>query len=240
MAIALTGIGAPIALSFLLRYFASATPLQCFAAGAALCSTSLGTTFTLLRASGLTTTRLGVVLTSAAMMDDVVGLVMAQVISSLGSSGSTFEATTVIRPVFVAIAFIAVLLLLCRFLLQPVTILLNSKRESRPNGTIQRLLRRNEAALLFHTTAMLGLITGASYAGTSNLFAAYLAGAVVSWWDNEVPHPKIDSDAPTTDGTCDGPLVSSQEILNRENVLRGTPDAPERPTKSSVAYPSRT
>jgi Kef-type K+ transport system membrane component KefB len=71
--VALTGIALPIALSYGLMLFADATPLQAFAAGAALCSISLGTTFAVLQASGLGHTRLGVVLTSAAMMDDVVG-----------------------------------------------------------------------------------------------------------------------------------------------------------------------
>jgi Kef-type K+ transport system membrane component KefB len=71
--VALTGIALPIALSYCLMLFADATPLQAFAAGAALCSTSLGTTFTVIETSGLRHTRLGVVLTSAAMMDDVVG-----------------------------------------------------------------------------------------------------------------------------------------------------------------------
>ena len=88
IAVALTGITLPIALSFSLKgLMTSTTNLQAFAAGAALCSTSLGTTFNVLAASGLTTTRLGTVLTTAAMLDDVVGLIMVQVISNLGGSG---------------------------------------------------------------------------------------------------------------------------------------------------------
>ena len=71
--VALTGIALPIALSFCLLPLTGATLLEAFAAGAALCSTSLGTTFTVLSTSGLVATRLGVVLSSAAMMDDVVG-----------------------------------------------------------------------------------------------------------------------------------------------------------------------
>jgi Kef-type K+ transport system membrane component KefB len=71
--VATTGIALPIALSYILTVLANASPLQAFAAGAALCSTSLGTTFTVMQASGLNATRMGVVLTSAAMMDDVVG-----------------------------------------------------------------------------------------------------------------------------------------------------------------------
>lgn len=61
----------------MLVVLANATPLQAFAAGAALCSTSLGTTFTVMQTSGLSATRMGVVLTSAAMMDDVVGRLTA-------------------------------------------------------------------------------------------------------------------------------------------------------------------
>ena len=108
--VAATGIAAPIGLSFaVLGPLAGATPLQAFAAGAALCSTSLGTTFTVLGTSGLVATRLGSVLTTAAMMDDVVGLVMVQIVSSLGSgsgSGATssLEPATVLRPILVSVA----------------------------------------------------------------------------------------------------------------------------------------
>ena len=98
----------------------SATPLQSFAAGAALSATSLGTTFTILSTTQLTTTRLGTVTTSAAMLDDVVGLVMVQIISNLGGSATSFTTVTVIRPVFVSIGFAVGLLLLCAFCLQPV------------------------------------------------------------------------------------------------------------------------
>jgi hypothetical protein len=54
--IALTGIVVPIGLSYTLQGLLDATPVQAFAAGAALCSTSLGTTFTVLGSSGLSTT----------------------------------------------------------------------------------------------------------------------------------------------------------------------------------------
>ncbi|KAK2814469.1 hypothetical protein FQN49_008176 [Arthroderma sp. PD_2] len=46
-------------------------------------------------------------------------------------------------------------------------------------------------AFIIHTLTLIGLVTGATFAGTSNLFAAYLAGASISWWDSEVPHPEI-------------------------------------------------
>lgn len=103
VAVATTGVVVPIGLSFAL--FASPGPflrmtdddasssngaiLPAFAAGAALCSTSLGTTFSVLQASGLSRTRLGAVLASAALLDDVVGLVMVRIITGLGTTGDS-------------------------------------------------------------------------------------------------------------------------------------------------------
>lgn len=179
--VALIGISAPIALSFVLLQLIDATPIQAFAAGAALCSTSLGTTFTILSTSGLDKSRLGVVLSSAAMIDDVFGLVLTRIISSLGASSDNFSAVTVVRPVFVSVAFAAVVPLLCRFVVQPLTVQFLSKQAT--DTSWRRHLARHSVAVVVHTLVLLGLVTGSSYAGTSNLFAAYIAGAGISWWD---------------------------------------------------------
>ena len=186
--VALTGISLPIAISYSLQGFVNASPLQAFAAGAALCSTSLGTTFTVLTSSGLTTTRLGVVLTSAAMMDDVVGLVMVQVISNLGGSDSSFSAVTIIRPLLVSVAFIAITPLACRCIVYPLTLGMNDYRQKHPQSLISRILLQQNTAWIIHMAILIGMVTGASYAGTSNLFAVYLSGAAISWWDADVPH----------------------------------------------------
>lgn len=177
-------------LSFVLLSLLNATPLQAFAAGAALCSTSLGTTFTILSTSGLSSTRLGTVLSSAAMMDDVLGLVMVQVISNLGQSRDSFNAVTVARPLAVSVGLAIAVPLVCRVVAMPLTATLNAKRGLNPGGTLDKVCRGTYTAFILHTCILLGLVTGATYAGTSNLFAAYLAGASVSWWDSEVPHVK--------------------------------------------------
>lgn len=180
LGVAATGICLPIGLSFVLRHLTDATPLQCFAAGAALCSTSLGTTFTVLGTSGLTQSRLGVVLTSAAMMDDVIGLVMVQIISNLGEQSTSFNAAVVVRPLLVSVAFAVAAPLLCAFVALPVTSWLNRRREEKPTGYVNRVLDLQETAFVFHTLILVGYVAGASYAGTSNLFAAYIAGASIS------------------------------------------------------------
>ncbi|KAH7020995.1 Sodium/hydrogen exchanger family-domain-containing protein [Microdochium trichocladiopsis] len=200
--VAATGIAAPMALSFVLGPLVGATPLQSFAAGAALCSTSLGTTFTVLSTSGLVSTRLGSVLSTAAMMDDVVGLVMVQIVSSLGSSSSSSSVAiapiTVVRPVLVSLAFAVVIPLANRFVLRPAMRFLDEKEigissapqkdspaRLRRRSAVFGLLSTRDAAFAIHTTLLLGLVSAAAFAGASVLLAAYLAGIMVCWWDAE-------------------------------------------------------
>ncbi|TVY30980.1 hypothetical protein LHYA1_G000214 [Lachnellula hyalina] len=208
--VAITGISLPIALSFILHSsLLNATPLQAFAAGAALCSTSLGTTFTILGSSGLAATRLGVVLSSAAMMDDVVGLVMVQVISNLGGGGAAkegFRGVTVVRPVAVSVGFAVTVPLVCRFVVVPLTVLVNGARR---DGVVGKVCSATYTPFIIHTMVLLGLVTGASYAGTSNLFTAYLAGAAVSWRDSEIEHS-----GPTTGLVLPEPASSALEQSN--------------------------
>lgn len=154
------------------------------------------------------------------MMDDVVGLVMVQVISNLG--GDSFSWVTVVRPILVSVAFAAVTPLFCLCVVRPVTLRLNSYREAHPLAGMNALLRKTSTAFGIHTLILLGLVAGATYAGTSNLFAAYIAGASVSWWDSEVPHAAIRSEAPQTvqqeKDTNDAPPAA---ILSAEHWLSG-------------------
>src|SRR5690606_22552511 len=146
------------------------TPLQAFAAGAALCPTSLGTTFTLLSTSGLAESRLGSVLSTAAMMDDVVGLVMVQVISNLGSTSGSLDPLLVVRPILVSLAFAVLVPLLCRYAVRPF------RRAARGTGFAQlvgQLFANRRARFLLHSLFLFGLVAAASYSGTSVLFTAY-------------------------------------------------------------------
>jgi hypothetical protein len=127
------------------------------------------------------------------MMDDVVGLVMVQVISNLG--GDNFSWVTVVRPVLVSVAFAGVAPLVCLFVARPITLSLNQYRESHAAFGINNVLRPRVTAFVIHTLVLVGLVAGATYAGTSNLFAAYIAGASISWWDSEVPHAAVETKA---------------------------------------------
>lgn len=115
------------------------------------------------------------------MMDDVIGLVMVQVISNLGQGSSNLDAVTVVRPSLVSLAFAVCVPLACRWIVQPLA------KHAHEGGLVgkdpQSITWANgrQAAFVVHTLILTGLVTGASYAGTSNLFTAYLAGAAISW-----------------------------------------------------------
>ncbi|PKY04848.1 putative Na+/H+ antiporter [Aspergillus campestris IBT 28561] len=184
--VAITGIGAPMGLSFVLKGLVNATALQAFAAGAALSATSLGTTFTILSTTNLIATRLGTVTTSAAMLDDVVGLVMVQIISNLGGNASSFSSLTVIRPVFVSVGFAVGLFLLCALVIKPIF-----KRIVSAKPRVPDFMASVQFAFLYQTVFLVGLVAGATYAGTSSLFAAYLAGVTVTWFDGMLTESKV-------------------------------------------------
>ncbi|KAI0125092.1 sodium/hydrogen exchanger family protein [Xylariales sp. AK1849] len=183
--VALTGIAAPMALSFFLAPLAGASHIQCFAAGAALCSTSLGTTFTVLGTSGLASTRLGCILSTAAMMDDVVGFVMVQIISSLGGGNTEISPVTVIRPVIVSVAFATLLPLAVGFILRPLRARLDEWRVKHAKSKVAKLLMTKRDVFIMQTAMLPGLLVAASHAGASVLLAAYLAGVLGTWWDDK-------------------------------------------------------
>lgn len=239
-AVALTGIAAPIGLSFVLLGLLPLSPVQAFAAGAALCSTSLGTTFTVLATSGLTESRLGVVLTSAAMMDDVVGLIMVQIISSLGA-GSSFSEITVIRPVFVSIAFAVLVPLICLYVAKPIMLGANDYLRQPHNVRYRVVFSSFKASFVYQTGILLAMITGATYAGTSNLYAAYLAGASITWLDGcLVDHKRGQTSSTGAATTQTAGQPPSRSSLHRAKSNRPASTSEQLNIDTDAVAPQRT
>lgn len=215
-------------LSFILMHLLAATPLQAFAAGAALSSTSIGTTFTILSTTGLAKTRLGVVLGSAAMMDDVMGLVMVQIISNLGGDGgggngsgsSEVDPVIVIRPILVAFGFAIGLLLICRF---GVARAVHFSLARNLHHRFPDVVHSSNFAFVAHMGVLMGLVAGATYAGTSGLFAAYLAGAGISWFD------ELLATATSTGSATEGTEVQ-RDTSQRDSTLQNIASMQEEPT----------
>src|SRR5690606_22537423 len=168
----LIGILAPIALSFaLLSVGFKYEVREAFAIGAALSSTSLGTTFSVIQEAdvgngkgGMVDTRVGTVLVSAALIDDVVGLVMAKVIGEMGGDGEGLG-WTIGRPILVAVCLSAITPFLVK-----CTRLVVSKLEE----TWKKLhwMHQNPTTVNFAilVATLVGFCAVAAYAGTSVCF----------------------------------------------------------------------
>lgn len=181
---ALTGILLPFALSFALLTSPAYgyTKMQAFAAGASLSSTSLGTTLALLTPD-LRKTRTGCVLMCAALADDIVGLVIAGIIPGLAdntSSGGKVHWTTIVRPILVSVAF-AIGTPMLAWMIRKV-IKYNWAQLGRswvPQCTVS--FTDPKIQLIIALLTLAAFVTATKYAGTSELFGAYLAGVGVGW-----------------------------------------------------------
>jgi len=117
---------------------------------------------------------LGGILVTAAMMDDVVGLIMVQVIIALGNKGTT-NGFTIARPIIASLAFLLFLVLVCK------SVPLFSRIVPERLKSRFSFHERSKYALVMHSAVLFGFVVGGSYAGLSPLFAAFLAGIFSSY-----------------------------------------------------------
>ncbi|KND02607.1 uncharacterized protein SPPG_03060 [Spizellomyces punctatus DAOM BR117] len=167
-----TGICLPIVTCILFFHFGfSSTFLQGFTAGAALSATSLGTTFSILEDAGLTKTRVGTVLISAAMFDDVVGLVISQVVHGLAQDahhGANAIGWQIGRPILASAG-----LLLVTYVLVKVGLLILPALLARMSLSSRGHQYWSVVALFILLVAFIAI---SSYSGTSHLLGTFLAG----------------------------------------------------------------
>ncbi|KAG8838620.1 Hsp70 ATPase ssc1 [Serendipita sp. 405] len=185
---ALTGVLLPIGLSILLLSTGFGyTVLASFAAGAALSATSLGTTFAVLQTdhgegnSALFRTRIAVVLLSAAMIDDIIALIMASVIESIedGTESHRSLGWAIGRPILASFAMSILILVLGFFMMRLPRQLKIYINKLWTTSLLRRYRKRTEFIILFFT--LTSISAGAAYAGTSVLYGAFLAGLLLTY-----------------------------------------------------------
>ncbi|KAL3464604.1 Na+/H+ exchanger family protein [Aspergillus heterothallicus] len=180
---ATTGVCFPIGLSYLLLYLGFGYgAVETFIIGAALSATSLGTTFAVMSSASRTVelgqTRVGSVLVSAAVIDDVVGL---SVISDLGrlNSGSSVNLGWLIgRPIVASIAMAIVTPIVTKYIFAPLF-----------RNYIEYHFARYDhiSNIVLMTLVLCAFISIAAYAGTSVLFGAFLAGTFLTYIPSKHP-----------------------------------------------------
>ncbi|KAL2817544.1 Sodium/hydrogen exchanger family-domain-containing protein [Aspergillus granulosus] len=177
---ATTGVCFPIGLSYLLLYLGFGYgAVETFIIGAALSATSLGTTFAVISSASRTVelghTRVGSVLISAAVIDDVVGLVMSSVISDLGrlnSASSVNLGWLIGRPIVASVAMAIVTPIVTKYIFAPLF----------RNYIEDHFARYDHVSnIILMTLVLCAFISVAAYAGTSMLFGAFLAGTFLTY-----------------------------------------------------------
>lgn len=183
---AATGVVFPIAFSYLILFLGfKYGAVETFIIGAALSTTSLGTTFAVISSASksvdLSQTRVGAVLVSAAVIDDVTGLVMSSVIHDLGqiSGGGGVNLGWLIgRPIVASAAMAMLTPVLTKWVFAPL---------------FQKYIEHHFAKFDHLSNIMLmilvlsAFISIASYAGTSILFGAFLAGTFLTYLPSKHP-----------------------------------------------------
>ncbi|GAA6025612.1 hypothetical protein JCM11491_001429 [Sporobolomyces phaffii] len=173
---ALVGILLPLALTFALfsSPLFSYPPLEAFTAGSALASTSLGTTFFVLKSAGgprLEQTKIAQVLKGAALADDIVALVLLSVISSLAGGADASLGWTIGRPIVASVAMCLVAPVVILYLLRPLFIQRRVREWVEKSGP--------EGKLSLGVAVLSAYLAIAYYAGTTVLLGAFLAGVTL-------------------------------------------------------------
>ncbi|KAJ5678984.1 hypothetical protein N7462_007228 [Penicillium macrosclerotiorum] len=204
---AATGVCFPIGLSYLLLYLGYGyNAVETFIIGAALSATSLGTTFSVISSAAksvdLSQTRVGSVLVSAAVIDDVVGLVLSSVIHDLGELSEPGDHPSlgwiIGRPIVASVAMALLTPVLTKYVFAPVF----------RRWIEQRFAKYDHISnIVLMVLVLSAFISIASYAGTSVLFGAFLAGVFLTYLPSK--HP-------------DGPFV----VMSREEGEREADKSP--------------
>ncbi|KAG8993930.1 Hsp70 ATPase ssc1 [Tulasnella sp. JGI-2019a] len=199
MTVASTGVIVPMGLSFLLLCVGYGYPIStAFASGAALATTSLGTTFFILStqtpydpdgpevhcpdaAKDIRHTRIGSVLQSAALIDDVIGLVLVSIVPIVtgelifGTYNRTL-AEAIARPIGVSMALF--LLIVVRPVREAITLMINKLCDVLLKP---KFARTSECSILLFLLVLIlsGIVAGVYYAGASPLLGAWVAGCLI-------------------------------------------------------------
>jgi Kef-type K+ transport system membrane component KefB len=158
---------------------------ETFIIGAALSVTSLGTTFVVIGSASseinFASTKVGTVLVSSAVFDDVSGLVMASVIDSLGEIGGDGGVNLgwlIGRPNVASAAMAILTPVLGKYVFAPLFRYWLEDHWPR---------YRHSANIVLMIFVLSAFLTIAAYAGTSVLYGSFLAGTFISYLPDKHP-----------------------------------------------------
>lgn len=163
--VALVGVALPFGAGYLAASALGVPPIPALVCGAALTATSIGISARVLSDLGRLDTRDGQVVLGAAVLDDIVGLVILAIVSQVATGGAV-EGLDVARTAGVALGFVALALALGSVAIPPLFRLVERVRGSGALGLI---------ALAF----AFGLAVLAAKVGSAMIVGAFAAGLIL-------------------------------------------------------------
>jgi Kef-type K+ transport system membrane component KefB len=165
LVVAMLGVAIPFLAGYGIIWWWGAPQIEAIFVGAALVATSVGITARVLGQMGLMHLETSRIILAAAVIDDVLGLIILAVVASLAQGGVNY----------VQIGTTAALAIIFTLLVA----LIGARAVNRIKPRVDRL-RVGEAPLIFGLTLCLGLAFFASYIGVAAIIGAFLAGMALS------------------------------------------------------------
>lgn len=163
-AVGVAGMVLPFVLGVLLVAYTGGSNEQAMFLGAAMVATSIGITARVLSDLGATRTREARIILGAAVIDDILGMIVLAVVAGLGASGSASAGHVVViaAEAIVFTGFVALI----------------GTRVVRRYSLHLQVLRARNAPFVVAMAVCLGLAVAASYVGLAAIIGAFLAGMV--------------------------------------------------------------
>ena len=163
--VAIVGVAAPFALGYFAALGLGLAGVNALVCGAALCATSVGITARVLAELGWLDSNEGRVILGAAVIDDIIGLIILAIIASM-VSGASLSALAVGRIAGVAIIFVALAVLIGTLV-------------ARPAFRVFEKIRAANALGLFGLAFAFLLAWLAQRSGSAMIVGAFAAGLVL-------------------------------------------------------------
>jgi Kef-type K+ transport system membrane component KefB len=163
--VAVMGVIAPFIAGYLLCHFWGLPRIESIFVGAAMVATSVGITARVLGQMGLLHLQTARIILGAAVIDDVLGLIILAVVSSLAKG--TVNYTSIATTAVLAVGFTL------------LVTLVGARAMNKLRPKVERL-RVGQAQLVFGLSLCLALAFVASYIGVAAIIGAFLAGMALS------------------------------------------------------------
>lgn len=165
LAVAVSGVILPFIFGYLIVWFWGFPQIEAIFVGAALVATSVGITARVLGQMGLLNLEVSRIILGAAVIDDILGLLILAVVSSMAKGGINYA--QIATTAALAIGFTL------------LVIFVGARTVNRISPRVERL-KVGQSQLVFGLSLCLGLALIASYIGVAAIIGAFLAGMALS------------------------------------------------------------